>query len=198
MQCLFFGPSVVQLVVGCSVWSDCTHPCLFTVFYFDLHVCFCLWCFTDWVREPLYEPNNHFVLHTFLRRWVWCRLFFVWFCGCSFERMVPCFVLFVVLLLCLEDPVQHCDHPVGKEGLTALPFFGMWLLYCLSWFVYQLQQEEEQTNHDTLHKPQTKEKLSNQLLLPERGDHNRQDLLSIPLRQEHKTRLLQKLAYSNI
>ena len=30
---------------------------------------FFLWCFTDWVREPLCKPNNHFVFFTTFEPW---------------------------------------------------------------------------------------------------------------------------------
>ena len=33
-----------------------------------------------------------------------------------------CFVVFVVLLLCLVDPVTHCDHFAEDEGTGCFAF----------------------------------------------------------------------------
>ena len=44
-----------------------------------------------------------------------------------------CFDIFLVLWLCLVDPVQHCDHLVRE--LVALLFFGLRRVYYVSGFV---------------------------------------------------------------
>ena len=44
------------------------------------------------------------------------------------------FILFVFLLLCFLVPVYHCIHLVEKNEATFF-FFGLWLVYCLSWLV---------------------------------------------------------------
>ena len=43
-------------------------------------------------------------------------MLFVNYVACVACEAVLCFVQFVVILLCLEGPAQHCDYLVGKEG----------------------------------------------------------------------------------
>ena len=42
------------------------------------------------------------------------------------------FVLFVVLLLCLVDPVRHCGHLVGEMGASCFDF--LYFVTCLQSF----------------------------------------------------------------
>ena len=42
------------------------------------------------------------------------------------------FVLFIVVLLCLVDPVQHCDHSVWEKGSGLLCFSLLFVGYVLS------------------------------------------------------------------
>ena len=45
-------------------------------------------------------------------------------CGFVAAHMLYMLILFIVLLLCLVDSFQHCDHLVGEEGADSFPFFG--------------------------------------------------------------------------
>ena len=95
---------------------------------FDLEVFF-LWCFTDWVQEPLCEPwvmilcmykrFTSSVVFTTDLFWggvsgVVCSLSCL-VAACSW--ILSCFALFVVLLSCLVDPIWYCYHLLGKRGL---------------------------------------------------------------------------------
>ena len=59
-------------------------------------------------------------------------------CGCKVARceLFSCFVLFVILFLCLVDPVLHCDRIVGKKAAGCYALFCLWLVYCLSCFFF--------------------------------------------------------------
>ena len=47
----------------------------------------------------------------------------------------PCIVPFLVLLLCLVNPVRHCDHLVGEEIAGCFAFLWLMLVYCLVFVV---------------------------------------------------------------
>ena len=43
-------------------------------------------------------------------------------------ELFSCYVLFVVLLLCLLNPVLHCNHIVGEGRASYFAF--LWFLIC--------------------------------------------------------------------
>ena len=49
------------------------------------------------------------------------------------------FVLFIVLSLCLVNPIQHCDHLAGKKELVAMLFLVCGLCnVCLGLFAFPI------------------------------------------------------------
>ena len=63
--------------------------------------------------------------------------FFFFFLGgvFCFFFFFSCFVLFVVLMLCLVGPVWHCDKLIGKEGAGCFRFL-LFVMYVVCSLFY--------------------------------------------------------------
>ena len=73
-------------------------------------------------------PRPQFFYYSPFGRWFWCCLFFVWSCRCSLRGFFSCFLLLVVLLLCLfgkRELVLYfslvCDMFTIFQCLSVLP-----------------------------------------------------------------------------
>ena len=112
--------------------------------WFQLIYTLLLSWFTDWVREPPWEPNKHFVLFeksrikikNQLNRWFWWCFFVATCFGTFFSCFCPVRCLTVVLIgFRLALLSLSVISLMGKRELAALCFFGLWLVYCFGFFL---------------------------------------------------------------